>query len=879
MMTPTQWEKIKQVLRDALELDADQWPHYLERACGNDNALREQVEALLQHHDSAEFMARPVFAQHSDSAGLLGTTLGRYRIVRALGAGGMGEVFEAQQLEPFERTVAIKLLQRGLYSRELTERFDSEHRALAMMNHPNIAQVFDADWTEDERPYFVMEYVPGQSITEALAAQKLSLRQRIELFLQVCDGVEHAHRKGIIHRDLKPSNVLVRGKDASAIAKIIDFGVAKGARRVARSNDGDAAREYQGQTRAGAWIGTSGYASPEQAMGSADIDTRSDIYSLGALLYELLAQRPAYDETALANATRKDRLRIICDEMPAAPSETCSDRDIAFELRGDLDQIVYKAMSKQPDERYATVSELGADLRCYLDDKPVLAMQGNWRYRFIKLLRRRSLVVVTGLVSATLILAATIATGLGYVHAVRAQKLAAAEAQRANTEAERANQIAEFLAQLFRVSDPTQGADRDVSAREILRRGAARLDEATNVQPATRALLLDTIGVVYTNLGLYDEADEPLRQALELRRSLHGDQHLDTAASLNHLGKLNYFNGQLEAARSLYEQALAIHRAMLGDADIATAQTHNNLGELLVAQGDFEGAIAAHRTALSIRERVLGKAHREVGMSLNNLAGALRRKGNVTAAEDAYRRAIAVNRQALGENNPEVATNLSNLGVFLMSVGQYEEAFAQHNEALRIRRAVLDPEHPHIANSLHNVGSLQVHLGDYARAEPLVLESLAMHEALHGQQHPLVALTRNNLGVVYENQQRLGDALGEYDVAIDVFRATVGDAHPYVGIARTNRARLLVAQQRFRDAETEAAAAVDLLQSALGADHWRVAVAVSVRGAALAHLGRHAEARPYLEQSLATITEAQGSATPYARKARARMALLEKKFQ
>ncbi|MFK7885584.1 MAG: tetratricopeptide repeat protein [Gammaproteobacteria bacterium] len=874
-MDPSQWQKIKRALQEVLELDAEQWPGYLDRACHGDPELREQIEALLKHRSTDDFMATPLLGERHDEPDLIGTTIGRYRMVRKLGSGGMGEVYEAEQLEPFVRTVAVKLLRRDLYAHELTERFDSEHRALAMMNHPNIAQVFDADWTTDRRPYFVMEFVPGETINDALDALNLGIRERIDLFLQVCDGVQHAHRKGIIHRDLKPSNVLVCSVGGRLVVKIIDFGVAKGARRIARTMAGSANNDDSGQTQVGTWIGTSGYASPEQATGSTDIDTRSDIYSLGALLFEMLAQCSAYDELALKTMSRNERLKIICEMPTDPPSERCEDSATADALRGDLDHIVLKAMAKRADDRYATVSELGADLRRHLNQEPVLAMHGGWRYRAGKLVRRRAMAVAAvGLISA-LLAGGTVASTLGYLKATRARAAAAIEAERANSEARKANQIAEFLAELFRVSDPTRGSANDVSAREILERGAARVDADTKMQPATRALLLDTIGVVYTNLGWYDEAEQPLRRALELRQSLHGERHLDVAASRNHVGKLYYFKGQQEHAREQYQQALATHRALLGNDDIATAQTHNNLGELLVAQADFEGAMEEHRQALEIRQRVLGDTHRDVGMSFNNLAGALRRKGDVTGAEAAYRRAIAVNRQALGENNSEVATNLSNLGVFLMEAGQYEEAFALHADALRIRRSVLDDNHPHIANSLHNVGSLQVHLGNYTQAEPLVIESLAMHETLHGRQHPLVALTRNNLGVVNENLARHTDALAQYDDALAVFRATVGDAHPYVGITQTNRARVLSLMGQHQKSLTQASAAEANLSAVLGPDHWRVAVAQSVRGAALARLGQLAEAEPLLTNSLATIIETQGEKTPYAQRARARLALLD----
>jgi non-specific serine/threonine protein kinase/serine/threonine-protein kinase len=443
--------------------------------------------------------------------------IGDYRILQKLGEGGMGEVFEAEQERPVRRKVALKLIKWGMNTKQVVARFESERQALAMMDHPNIARVYDGGATEQGRPYFAMEFVRGEPITQYCDRHLLNTRERLKLFMQVCEGVQHAHQKGIIHRDLKPSNVLVAIQENKPVPKIIDFGVAKATEQ--------RLTEKTVFTQMGVLIGTPEYMSPEQAeMTVLDIDTRTDVYSLGVMLYELMTGVLPFDPKELRSSGFDEIRRKIREEEPSKPSaristlpDVAKKRKIELptlrrELKGDLDWITLRAMEKDRTRRYGSPNELAADVDRYLTDQPVLATPPSAVYRTRKFVRRHKVGVLAGAVVVLALLAGIAGTTIGLVRATRAE----AEAKR---EAAAAKQVSDFLVDLFNVSNPSEARGSTITAREILDRGAERIEEELKDQPLVQAQMMHTMGKVYRSLGIYDEADSMLERAVDLRWS------------------------------------------------------------------------------------------------------------------------------------------------------------------------------------------------------------------------------------------------------------------------------------------------------------------------------------------------------------------------
>lgn len=866
--TPGRWEEIERVLDAALEVPPREWPDLLDRMCGEDPELRREVESLLRRHreidgflegtaveasspPSAPREAPPAgsgraggaagpdssAAPSSDADASEGGRIGAYRVVRLIARGGMGEVYLAERADGhFEQRVALKLLPAGLDADGVDRRFRTERQILAGLEHPSVARLLDGGVTDAGRPYLVMEYVEGEPIDRHCDGRRLPVRKRLELFLQVTEAVEHAHRALVVHRDLKPSNILVT---SDGRAKLLDFGIAKllGERR------GTAAPV----TRTGRRWMTPQYAAPEQ-IESEPVTTATDVYQLGVLLYQLVSGRLPFAEV---DGSLHRLERAILETAPEKPSTAATRRASAGEtgagpadpagnararstrpgrlrgtLRGDLDAIVLKALRKEPSDRYPSVSAMAEDIDRHLRGRPVAARRGTAAYRSRKFLRRHRWGVAAA--AAFLLLLA------GYAATVTVQSERVREALGdARTEARKAEQVSEFLVGLFEASDPGEAPGDTITARELLERGVERAGELEG-QPEVQATMLDEMGRVYQSLGRYDRAEPLLRRALALRRSLHGEDHLEVAKSLDNVATVLQKKGRYDEAEPLFRRALAVRRGLGDRAEANVDVGLNNLALLLHLRGKFDEAERLYRRSLATKRERFGDGSAEVATALHNLASLLRKAGDAESAEPLYRRALDVRRGELGADHPLVAQTVDHLGALLVGEGDHGAADSLLRDALEVRRRVLGEDHPDVTVSLHNLARLRREEGRYDEAEALAREVLARDRRQLGQRHPYVA-----------------DGL--------------------IGLARVHLER-----GEAGEAEPLLRNALDIREEALPADHWEVAETEGLLGECLAALGRHADAEGLLRESHARLLSVFGAEDRRTRRASERLAAMRR---
>ncbi len=670
------------------------------------------------------------------------TAIGPYRIVSLLGEGGMGTVFLAEQLEPVNRRVALKVVRAAhISSSERQLRFEGERRALARLAHPNVAQLFDAGTTPEGNPYFVMELVEGVRITAYCDEHRLSLAERLRLFLAVCDGVQHAHQKGVVHRDLKPSNILVAEPGGRPLPKVIDFGIAKALDQPLVDND-----------RTVGLVGTPGYVSPEsiaELAGVTEADTRSDVYSLGVLLYELLAGAMPF----ATDVPRAEMLRRIRDLDPPAPStrfaaldaaegeevageRSLARRALAAALGGDLDWITLKAIARDREARYPSVTALADDVERYLTHRPVAAGPPGFWYRTRKFVRRRRGTVAAGLLLALALVGGFIARS---VEAARANR-AAAEAEQARLAAESARaeteKVADYLVGLFSEADPENSRGREITARELLDRGAARIRGELDETPVVRARLLHTIAGVYQRLGLYNEA------------------------------------------RPLAVEALALREKALGASDLLVAQSLRMLAIIEVELGDRDAAGERFRRVVEIREKALGPDHPDVGDALGNLGFFLMQQRRFDEAQPLLERAVEIRRATLGPNHPRVAPTLYNLALLHQTQQRYALAEPLHLQALAIDTAAYGEDHPAVAHGLYGLGDLYLAMDRLDDAEKSLRRALEKHIQLFGAENIQTSYILLSLGEVDFERGKLDAAQAEFEHVLRIQNANLPADHP-----------------------------------------------------------------------------------------------------
>jgi eukaryotic-like serine/threonine-protein kinase len=802
----------------ALALPEPERCKYLERACAGDAALSDRLRALLEASEAAtEFMSEPgTVARDGIDA------IGPYRLVKELGEGGCGVAYLAEQTAPVKREVALKVIKPGMDTRAVIARFEAERQVLALMDHPHVAKVFDAGATSAGRPYFVMELVRGIKITDYCNQSRLNVRERLILFIQVCHAIQHAHLKGIIHRDIKPSNVLVTMHDGASIAKVIDFGIAKAMQ--GRLTDDTV------HTALGQFIGTPAYVSPEQTdLASADVDTRSDIYSLGVLLYELLTGCTPFDVTGLT--------RSGPEQEPVVPSKRANALRPGQEIQVDLDWIVIRCLEKERERRYQTVHDLILDVKRYLNHEPVLARPPSIAYTLRKFARRHRTVggasLAAGIAVASMIALLTLSGRIS------------SERIHAQQQGERADRISSVMLDVLEATNPYEGSGIVLTPGTVL--GAAERSARTELQhqPHAQVALLDAIGIAYRKRGELQKGVTVLEDALRLRKQLSDD--VATLGTANELIATLRNLGELRRAEEVLQEGftLAKHHRLEGSAQYARLLRERGRTELVL--GNISAAQLYLNDALILMRRLFGERHSAVADVKNNLSATFMWTDDLQAAERLARDAIAIYEAVLPAGSLDTALAQRNLGDVYFAQNRWDEAATQFSEALRIFARVLGENTTTVANILDSLAQVRQAQGRLAEAEELARRAVATYALVDGK-YVDSGYNRVVLGAILTRRSKFDEAELELRRALDIFSLELPADHQYIASAEFRLGEVLLAVGRLNEAEATLAASMERWNRAR-APAWRAARSANALGEVLHRQGRLAEARRFLVES------------------------------
>jgi non-specific serine/threonine protein kinase/serine/threonine-protein kinase len=741
--------------------------------------------------------------------------IGRYKLLSILGEGGMGIVYLAEQEQPIKRQMALKVIKPGMDSARVIARFEAERQALALLDHPNIAHVYDAGTTESGRPYFVMEYVEGLPITEHCDRYKLTIDERLKLFLQVCHAVHHAHQKGIIHRDIKPSNILVSTQDEQVVPKIIDFGVAKA---IAQPLSERTLYTEQGQL-----FGTPEYMSPEQAdMATEDIDTRSDIYSLGVLLYVLLTGVLPFEPETLREGGIEQIRKMIRETDPKTPSTRLTKlgeaaekiaesrrtkiETLARRLHRELEWIPLKAMRKERTERYRSASELADDIENYLRGNPLIAGPLTAVYRFKKFVRRNR-AFVTGIAAVLAVLVAGVIISMSF--AVRAER-ARAEAQA----------VSDFLTGSVLDSFNLRNLmGKEITVRSILDATSQKLEGKFQDQPLVEASVRYSLVSAYGLLGLFEPAELHAKRVIEIRRTELGTEHIDTVISALALGWLYMLQGRCYEAEPLLSKALPRLKLALGEGHFRTLHCMSFLGWVYNYQGRFREAEELLTEALAAAHRAGGTEHGLAPLLLCGLGFTHRMQGRYEEAERLYLSGLEMSRRVRGERDQDTLSLMHSLGELRWDQGRYDEAEKLLHQALAHRREVWGEEHSETLQTMATLGLVYHSQGRYEEAESLFVKALDTSREVLGEAHFATSDSMYGLGELYLSRGRYDEAEVLLTEAWDTLCTILGEENWYTLRVMNTLAKVYEAQERYRKADSLFNETLKSRLSKLGPDH------------------------------------------------------------
>ena len=878
--------RVKELFHELADLDAEARVRYFDEHDIHEETRAEVEQLLAFDAGAATILERGIGDAASRALPQLegqGWRCGPYRLLELIGRGGMGAVHLAERVDgEVKQQVAVKLLPPGSGDL-LRERFLQERQILAALVHPNIARMLDAGHADHGQPFLAMEYVEGRPIDVFTAG--FSARQKITLFLKVCSAVSYLHRNLIVHRDLKPSNILVT---ADGEPKLLDFGIAKIL---------DLATDA---TLTSMRMMTPDYASPEQVMGGR-ISTATDIYSLGALLYQLLTDKPAHEFT---EHSAQAIAMVVTGREVTRPSKWAPD------LKGDLDFILLKALRKDPQERYATVEQFAEDLHAFLESRTVRARSGNAWYRARKFVRRywipvSATAVVFGSLSVGLYVAnreteraieaeaktrverdhATAAerTALGAeqaatternravtagTEAIQERNRAVSEKRRADDEAATAKAVSDFLqgdllaqASANNQARPGTKPDPDLKVRTALDRAAARIPGKFEKQPLVEAAIRQTIANTYRDLGMYPEAQPHLERAIELRAKVQGDEHPDTLSAMRDLAEIYVFQGRFAPAQILHAKVLAIRRRVLGEKHPATLDSMINLAEAYQRLRQYAEAEPIASKAVEISRRVLGEEHEATINAMTELGLIYNHEGKYAQAEALDTRLVQIEKRRLGDENPDTLTVLNNLAAVYNREGKFTQAEALRLQVLDVQRRVLGPEHNNTLISMNNLAMTYVAQGKYTQAEPIEKEALVIYRRVLGEEHPQTLTLMANLARTYVLQAKYSEAEPLYAKVLEVRRRLLGPLHPETTDLLTSFGGLLLREHRYVDAERLLREALNTLEKTHPGD-WQRYNVESLLGAALSGEQRYDEAEPLLLSGYAGLSQRKETIPP-----------------
>ena len=847
VMTPERYQEIRTVFEAVVSTSETERAPALDSLRERDSELARHVEKLLAVHDRrSEFLGQPTplldatIAIQSNGE-LKGTTLGPYELVEIIGQGGMGQVWRAQQVRPFTRTVALKLIKIGMDTQEVVRRFETERQILAVLDHPAIAKVFDAGSTPFGRPYFVMEYVEGVPITAYCDQRRLTVTERLKLFIKVCEGIQHAHQKAIIHRDIKPSNVMVTELDGKPVPRIIDFGVA---RAVSPEGSGDTAL-----TSLGAVLGTPEYMSPEQASSTGySLDTRADVYSLGVLLYELLVGALPRESRGLplVEILRKireepaqrpsSRFKVLGMDWDTAQKRRTVPSELLQQLRGDLDIVLLKALKRNPDNRYESAAALAADITRYLHHKPILARPASVVYLTLKYVRRHYISVSAAVILLMLLFAFSIWQRV--------------EIRRITQERDRADRVAQFMTDMFQVSDPSTSRGSQAAARDFLERSSNSIETGLANDPELRAKLMGVMGRVYLGLGMYRQSESLFRRSLDYEQQLTGKTSLNTAQAMYDLSSLLRTEGKATEAKTLDLRALAIRTRLLGPEHTETLRSMNGVAADLEREGAYGEARHLEEAVYQTDRRVLGPEHPETMAAMNNLGGLLYSEGRLKEAEVSARRAVEIQKRKLGPDHPDTLHAAHLLGAVLCDEGRYSEAETVFRDLLSTRSRVLGAGHPETLRAMKALAVPLNWMGRLAEAEALDREVVEQQAKILRADDPTLLEATSDLAHILADRRRFEEAIMLARHVLEVSTRSLGAENPKTLFWAGSLASILLQHGDLEEAQHIASRTRETQLRLLGKQHAQTASTTYTLARISASRGRTREAVDLLREAI-----------------------------
>lgn len=809
------FDKVKIIFEQALKIDSDKRDDFLNEQCENDDEIKNEVLSLLNvYGKTTNFLEIPPRLNEPEKSAenfkdsFIGKRIGNYLIEGEAGVGGMGIVYKGRRAdEEFEQTVAIKILRHYFNSEYIVKRFQNERQTLANLQHPNIARLLDGGTTDDGLPYLVMEYIDGKSLIEYCDEQNLNIRQRLDIFRLVCGAVQYAHQNLIVHRDIKPGNILVNKQGKP---KLLDFGIAK-------LLDEKIAEEDNQLTKTGMLHLTPEYASPEQIKGER-ITTSSDIYSLGILLYQLLTGHQPYRVTS---SSPVELSKIVTDEQVIKPSEKfqlteeilTSDgttkqitpqsvsktrgekpEKILHHLKGDIDNIILKAIQKDPERRYVSVEQFSEDIGRHVIGYPVIACKDTVKYRFSKFVQRHKVGFISSIIFVLFLIASVIIISWQ-------ANIAATERDNAIIEAKKSENVNDFLQRLLSSVDPEE-IGRDVKVYDILEKAAENIETELIDQPEIEASIRSTLGNTYVNLGEYDKGKPFLEKALSINEDIYGKESEQTAVSLHDLGLYYDWVGDFKAADALYDKSIKILRKVLNQPTKSFADVLNDYGILKMNIGKYDEADKLYTEALDAALSTYGEKNRNTAVIMNNLAVNLMDSGYPDEAENYYKKSLALILELLGENRPEVASTYNNLAYLHMNKKEFDLAEEYFNKSYELKLSLKGEDHPDVGLALNNLGVVNLKMKNYVKAEKYISGAISQFRKTYDSDHPLIAISHFWLGKIFLETERLYKAENHIRKSLDIRVKKLQNKNKDIWASKTELGICLFKMKKYKDSET-----------------------------------------------------------------------------